>query len=422
MKGIDEATIRESGARFPAVNRAVRGRWLAMTATAATAGLLATGAMIAAPGAGVAAASGLTAGHGHVARHHRTTAKSSFAAMISSARQESPTHYEGPTTSARAPRSMKIAAITCNSILHGCVSPTIGMQDAVHALDAKGYHWSLQVLNGGGTASQYNAQMTAAIAAGAKVIINIAIDPNSVQAGLRAAKRAGVIVGAGSNGLDSPNPVIRPAKGNLGYAFDVAPNYGALGRKAADWFIGSSKGKANIVVYSDKEFPSVLAVQRGLLAALHACKGCTIAPLQYFVGTQVGTTLGNETVSYLRSHPSTQYVFSPYDPAAASQVPAIANAGMHNVKLMGVLGDAPNLQYIRAGNIQVADAVYDNQYMGYAILDQTIRLLDHKPLAAPEGENLPFAVVDKANLPKAGSDWLGKYPYEGRFLKLWTGR
>ncbi len=369
-----------------------------------------TGAMVLASGTAVAT------------HQHQRTSRTRPSSLVATALQEYPTHYEGPTAPAAAPKSLKIAVVTCNSILHGCVSPAIGIQDAVRALDAKGYHWSVTVLNGGGTASQQNSQMVAAVSSGAKVIINTAIDPNAVQVGLRAAKRAGVLVGSGSDGIETPNPVIAPAKGNLGYAFDVGPDYGALGKKAAEWIIGASGGKANIVVYSDKEFPSVLALQRGLLTGLHTCKSCTIAPLQYFVGTQVGTTLGAETVSYLRSHPSTTYLFSPYDPAASSQVPAIVGAGMRNVKLVGVLGDAQNLQYIRAGEIQAADAVYDNEYMGYAIVDQTIRVLDHKPLAAPEGENLPFAVVDKANAPAKGQDWHASYAYTSRFLSLWTNK
>ncbi|MDQ1013669.1 sugar ABC transporter substrate-binding protein [Streptomyces afghaniensis] len=328
---------------------------------------------------------------------------------------ESPAAYQGPTQSVTAPKNVKVAVITCLSILSGCVSPATGAQQA-----AKHLGWQVRVFDGGGTPDKQNAQMLNALSWGAKIILNIAIDPNAVQDGLRAAKRAGVPVGAGSNGLDSPNPPVKPTGNNLGYAFDVGPDYAALGKKAAQWVQADSKGKANIVVYSDKEFPSVLALQKGLLDQLKKCKDCTVQPLRYFTGNQVAQVLPQSVVSYLRSHTDVDYVFIPYDPAAAAVVPAIAQAGLGNrVRLISVLGSQENLNFVRKGQVQVADAAYDNRYMGYAMLDQTSRLLTQKPLADPHGENLPFVVLDKDNVPEAGSDWHASFDYPKTFDGLW---
>ncbi|MER8006842.1 sugar ABC transporter substrate-binding protein [Streptomyces sp. NPDC094149] len=326
-----------------------------------------------------------------------------------------PPKYKGPNASVTAPKKLKVAVITCLSILSGCVSPATGAQHA-----AKHLGWQVRVLDGGGTPDKQNAQMLNALSWGADIILNIAIDPNAVQDGLRAAKRAGVPVGAGSNGLDSPNPTIKPSGSNLGYAFDVGPDYAALGQKAAQWVRADSKGKANIVVYSDKEFPSVLALQKGLLDGLKKCKDCTVQPLRYFTGNQVAQVLPQSVVSYLRSHPEVDYVFIPYDPAAAAVVPAIAQAGLGSkVRLISVLGSQENLNFVRKSQVQVADAAYDNRYMGYAMLDQTSRLLTKKPLAQPHGENLPFVVLDKGNAPEAGSDWHASFDYPTTFDGLW---
>ncbi|MFL6115263.1 MAG: sugar ABC transporter substrate-binding protein [Catenulispora sp.] len=338
-----------------------------------------------------------------------------FTDLHRSATTESPPKYEGTTTPVTAPKHLKVAVITCLSILSGCVSPATGAQQA-----AKKVGWQVRVLDGGGTPDKQNAQMFNALSWGADIILNIAIDPNAVQDGLRAAKRAHVPVGAGSNGLDSPNPPIKPAPGKLGYAFDVAPDYAAVGQKAAEWVRADSAGKANIVVYSDKEFPSVLALQKGLLAGLKKCKDCTVQPLRYFTGNQVAQVLPQSVVSYLRSHTDVKYVFIPYDPAAAAVVPAIAQAGLGNrVRLISVLGSQENLNFVRKSQVQVADAAYDNLYMGYAMLDQTSRLLTKKPLADPHGENLPYLVLDKTNVPPAGSDWHASFDYPGTFVGLW---
>jgi ribose transport system substrate-binding protein len=338
-------------------------------------------------------------------------------AQLKSSRQQTPSQYEGPKQPAKAPGKLSIAVITCSSQLSGCVSPTTGVKEAGQKLG-----WNVRVYDGGGTPQKQNAAMLDAISAGADVIANIAIDPNLVQQGLRAAKKANVLVVSGSNGIDTPNPVQKPTGGKLGYVFDVGPDYAGLGRKAADWIIGDSGGKANIAVFSDKEFPSVIAFQNGLLEGLKKCGGCKISPLQYFNGTQVGTTLGSQTTGYLRSNPDVDYVFSPYDPAAAAQVTAIAQAGMANkIKLVGVLGSQQNVDFIRKGQVQAADAAYDNRYMGYEIVDQVIRTLDKKPLFSPHGGNMPYVVLDKTNLPAPGSDWHATFDYPSEFAKLWQG-
>lgn len=326
--------------------------------------------------------------------------------------------YAGPTEPAKAPEHLKVTAVTCLSILHGCVSPTIGLEEAGKALG-----WEVKVVDGGGNSRQQNSAIIDAVSAGANVVVLIAVDPASIQLGLKAAKDAGVLVVSGSNGIDTPNPVIAPAPGALGVAFDVSPHYAALGRATAEWIVKNSGGKADIAIFSDKEFPSVLAGEVGLLAGLKECSGCVVSPQQYFTGNQVGATLGQMTVGYLRANPDTGYIFSPYDPAAAAQVPAIAQAGLADkVKLVGILGDQQNLDFIRKGNVQVADAAFDNNYMGWAIADQIIRVLNKQPLAEPHGENIPFAVIDKTSLPAPGSDWAAPFDYKSEFLKLWKGQ
>lgn len=334
---------------------------------------------------------------------------------LAAARQMTPPAYAGPTAPAKAPPGLKIGVVTCLSVLHGCVSPAEGVQHAGEKLG-----WKVTIYDGGGTPSKQNAAILDAIASGASVVATIAIDPNLVQLALSEAKKAGVPVVGGSNGIDTPNPVKPPANNALGFAFDVGPDYGTLGRHAAEWIIADSQGKANVAVFSDKEFPSVLAFEAGLMAGLRTCAHCTIAAPQYFTGTQVAGQLGQMTVDYLRTHPDVDYVFSPYDPAAAAQVTAITQAGMaSHVKLVGVLGDQQNLNFVRAGRVEAADAAYDNEYMGWAIVDQTIRLLGKQALTEPHNENLPFIVLDKSNLPQPGSDWQAPTGYQEKFLALW---
>jgi ribose transport system substrate-binding protein len=375
---------------------------------------------LAGPVATVVVVAALVAGCGSSGSSGGTSAGgggSASSAGLDQARTATPSQYQGPTDPVNAPKHLSVAVVTCSSQLSGCVSPATGIGQA-----AKAIGWTARVYDGGGTPQKQNAAMLDAISAGANVIATTAIDPNLVQQGLRAARKAHVPVVSGSNGIDSPNPVKAPAAGKLGYAFDVAPDYAALGRKAAAWIAGDSGGDANVAVFSDHQFPSVIALEGGLLAGLKQCGGCKVSSPQMFNGTQVGTTLGSQTTGYLRSNPDVDYVFSPYDPAAAAQVTAIAQAGMANrVKLVGVLGSQQNLDFIRKGQVQAADAAYDNRYMGYMIVDGIIRTLAHRPLFRPHGGNLPGVILDKTNLPASGTDWTADFDYTSKFTDLWKG-
>ena len=136
------------------------------------------------------------------------------------------------------------------------------------------------------------------------------------------------------------------------------------------------------------------------MPALQSCKTCTVSPVMYFSATQISSALGPEVVSYLRTHPSVNYIYGAYDPPTVAMITAIQNAGLaHQVQIASVLGNSQNLHLVAGGQVEAADAAYDNTYMGFAMVDQSIRMLDHMPLFQPLGENLPFQVLTKNNLP-----------------------
>jgi ribose transport system substrate-binding protein len=326
-----------------------------------------------------------------------------------------PAAYSGPTTPAKAPANIKIAAITCYSILEGCVIPAEGISKAAAAIG-----WQSRTFDGGGTPTTQNAQILNAVSWGAKVIALIAITPSAVQSGLQAAKKAGALIVSGSSGLSTPNATIAPPAGEIWPAFDVSPDYKSLGQHLAQWINADSNGKANVAVYGDKEFDSINAQETGIVPALKACTTCKSSSVMYFTSTQIANSLGPETVSYVRSHPDVTYVYSAFDPPAAAQVQALQTAGLgHNVKIVSALGNAQNLQFIKSGQVEAADAAYDNTYMGFAIVDQSIRLLDKQPLIQPLGEGLPFQVLDKTNLPSNLNSWTAPYDYQSKFIALW---
>jgi ABC-type sugar transport system substrate-binding protein len=330
-------------------------------------------------------------------------------------RVETPATFQGPTEPAKAPKNIKVAIIPCAAAFHGCTSPADAAAEAAKALG-----WTVTQYDGGGDQQKQNAAMLDAVSAGSNLILLMAIDPNFVQLGLAAAKKAGIPVLSGTDSTHSPNPIIKPTGDNLNYVLDVSPSLVEVGRRMAEWTIADSGGKANVLVIAADEFPSVRAENQGQLAGLKECAGCVVQPLMNTTGSQVATTLGQQVVGYLQSHPDVNYVLGPFDPADVFVVNAIAQAGLGDrVKLVGELGDEQNLDFIRNKRVQVADCAIDNTYIGYAVIDQAIRVLNGQPVIEPNGENVPFQMLDETNLPPAGADWHASYDYKSAYLKLW---
>lgn len=377
-------------------------------ASAALAGLLAACSSAATSSGSPATNSGSPAG----------SASGQSAAQLSNLLQANPPTFKGPTAPAKAPAGIKLGIISCSQQLQGCVDVAAG---AAKAASSAG--WVSRTFDGQAQTTTENAQLAAATTWGAKVILLIAIDPVTVQSGLRTAHNAGAIIVAAANGGSPPNPTTAPPAGAVWPSVDVSPSYQTVGELKAKWIIANSGGKAHVLVYGDREYPVVDLKVSSFVNAMTACKACVVSPVQYFTATQIATSLGPDTVNYLRQHPDINYIAAPYDPTVPAMVAAIKSAGMANrVKIVSDLGNQQNLQYVKNQDVQLADVAVDDTYNGYAAVDQAIRLVNHQPLAVPNNENVPVQLLDPTNIGSFASKsngWVAPYDYASEYQKLW---
>lgn len=343
-----------------------------------------------------------------------TVAPTVSAANTASATSQAPAQgFQGPTEKAKAPTGIKVAIVSSDASLSGCIVPANAIEEV-----GKRYKWQTQIFDGKGTPAQENAAILNAISWGPKVIATVSLDQRSVQQGLTAAKKAGIIIVSGSNGTDDPNPKEKLDPGQLDFPYDVGPNYVGLGNAMAEWMQKDSGGSGGVVVFSCPGVASVDLFQQGLLAGLAKTTLKVDPNLQTFTFDQLGDTLNGMVTSYVTAHPDVKYVFIPFDPAALGPVAALDTAGS-DVKVCSVLGTTEMVELIRQGTTAACTAAYDSTYLGYAEADQFIRLLDGQQLFTPHGENLPYAMVDKNSLPAKGSAWVPSYDYKSAFYALW---
>jgi ribose transport system substrate-binding protein len=325
-----------------------------------------------------------------------------------------PTEWQGPTEPVKAPSSFKLALITCDNASEGCLAPAKGAQQAAEALG-----WTATIYDGQSDPTVQAKRVQQAIASGADGIITESVDGRSITSGLKDAKAAGIPVVSTSNAA---------APGEQGYEVDVSPDFDRFGRDIANWMMVDSSGKANVLPYVDREYQSTVSTLNGLVDQLKACSTCTVESPVNFVAKDVASNLGPQTVSDLRAHPKVDYVHFAFDPAATVQVPAIMQAGLGDkIKASSIIGGEQNLQFIADGQVQAADAVWDNTYQGWASVDQLIRLATNQPPAVSEGvpdrfkfnENLPSILITKDNLPADGKTYTAPFDYQSEYKKLW---
>lgn len=343
-----------------------------------------------------------------------TPAKTGSIASIVAADMANPTNWGGPTTPVPLPKKkLKLALISCEATLTGCVAPL----DAIQGL-GKRLGWSTTMYDGQGNPDVISADMLTSVAAHVDAIFIAGLDPTTLQQGMSAAKKANIPVVSITSCLETPNPIDQAPPGDAWPIADVAQNCVSAGRALADWVIKDSGGKAQVVVLSDRENESQIDDAAAVDEINKLCPDCKTYTYT-LLGVDVATTFPQESISFLRSHPDVKYIILPYDPAASALVPALAQAGMTDVKLLSVLGIAQNLQFIRSGQSQVADLAWDNAYEGWAAVDQLLRYLNHQPPAQPESEGVPQILLDKNNVPSGNGNWATSINYQSEYLKLW---
>ena len=101
----------------------------------------------------------------------------------------------------KAPEKLKVTAITCLSILHGCVSRQLACQHAGQALIG----WDVTVVDGGGNPSKQNSAILDAVSADRRSSSSSQSTRPRCSSGSKPQERR-VLVVSGSNGIDTPIP------------------------------------------------------------------------------------------------------------------------------------------------------------------------------------------------------------------------
>jgi ribose transport system substrate-binding protein len=302
------------------------------------------------------------------------------------------------------PKGKTIYHVACNLALEGCSKIANAIEGGTKAL---GY--TFQKCDGGTTADKIGACFTNAVNAKPDAIVVNGIDVNTAGDGYAAAAKAGIPI----IGTFTGNP-----EGAKGVKTEVAGDACTKeGTALANWIIGDSKGKANALFVGTKTFACNIQRQESFLAAMKACTTCKADTLEFAIDA-IQSGLPQQLQSAIQSKTDLTYIVGTFDAIALAATDAIRQAGKSSsIKVAGFDADAPNLELVRKGDIQVADITTGSTEPGWAAADAAGRAIAGKTL--PPTVSTSQVLLTKDNIGSIDKTYIGATGFEAQFKKLW---
>jgi ribose transport system substrate-binding protein len=149
------------------------------------------------------------------------------------------------------------------------------------------------------------------------------------------------------------------------------------------------------------------------------CSGCKLSIVNVPI-PDWATKIQTEVQSALVKDPGVNYVIPFVDGMANFAASGITAAGKKDkVKISTFNGTPEMLKEVKKGDIISADVGENLEWIGYAIVDQSMRIMGG--LTPVKSEHVPVRVFDSSNISQTGSKFTGGWgnSYVGGYQKLW---
>ncbi|MWA05401.1 substrate-binding domain-containing protein [Actinomadura sp. LD22] len=280
-------------------------------------------------------------------------------------------------------------------------------------------HVGVHPCSGQANPSTISSCITNAINSGAAGVVFDSIVAGFVADGINKLKAAHIPVVI----ADEPNPAgDSPGDAQLAY---VPGNPTQALQVLAQWIAEDSGGKAGVLVNEVTDAPPPIAyVQQGFVPTLKsACSSCTVTINK--IQSANYSMMPSSTSAALIANPSTKYVVSEFDAFAAPTQQGVQQTGKLNAVKGGSTGGLlAQLQTLKSGTFLRADVGTNFTYQGWAMADQTLRLLTG---AKPVTYQVPLRLFTSANVgsleltsqAQTSGAWYGSTAYKQMFTRLW---
>jgi ribose transport system substrate-binding protein len=347
-----------------------------------------------------------------------TAAASSGAALAKQAvaQMEQPPTWQGPT----APVNIQAAK--------GKTVDLINLTEEIPALHEWAAVAQAQLQKAGVTANICDAKgtpegiigcLTQDIAARPSVIVAMALDTAFIHKYIQQANSAGIKVITAQTGT----PGLPQGTGAVA---EVTFDYPQVGHMLGTWFTADSgcQGYPQIITTTSSRQPSAAEVSGIQSAVRQYCPSSTALPVQNVLIPDWQTNLPTVTRSTLTANSGINYMLPLYDGMTIYMVPAITQLHLSHPVQVGSFNATPVvMQNELAKNSPLsADVGGPNDWYGYALTDEILRVVAGAPVVA--NEHVPLRLFTRDNLSSINlssneSTWYGTVNYACQYDKLW---
>lgn len=339
----------------------------------------------------------------------------SLARQVVAQWEKTPT-WQGPTQKFKASRAKGKTADLINLTEE---IPALHEWAAVAQRELQRFGVHANVCDAQGTPEGITSCLTEDIAARPNVIVAMALDTRFAHSYFQEAIRDGIKVITAQTGTPG-----RPH--GTGAVAEVTFNYPQVGRILGAWFAASSDchGYPQIVTSTSSRQPS-LAEVAGIKSALKSyCPRSKPLPVANSLIPDWPTTLATTTRSLLTANSKIRYMLPLYDGMTIYMVPAIEQLHLSYKVQVGSFNATPVVieNELAKSSPLAADVGGPNDWYGYALADETLRVLTGTKVVV--NEKVPLRLfthnnLHSINVKKNESTWYGPVSFTCRYDALW---
>lgn len=274
-----------------------------------------------------------------------------------------------------------------------------------------------------GQPSQWIQGIESGIAQGVDaIVLEGSPDPQLLGPQIQAARNAGIPVI--STHLYDSSFIDRALELNPDVAAFVPANHYQAGALMADYAIEHSGGAVNALFIAADEVQPSAGIADAFVAELERiCPDSCEAKVTNIPIADWATKVPTAVQTALISNPDLNYIVPVFDGMTPNIATGIAQVGRQStVKIIAYNGTASVMQMIADENLVVAEIGEPLAWLGWANIDQVLRVLAGEPTL--DSENTPLRLFDSSNIAEAGdpvnqTDGYGDADFEAGYRELW---
>lgn len=327
-------------------------------------------------------------------------------ALVASQTQRPTTITDTTKVTKPIPKGLTIDFIPCGS-------PECTLEGNIVKQAAAAVGWNTVILSNDGTPQGDKAAFTQAVRNKAAAILYTAIPASTFSSLLPQLKANGTFIST-----CCVTDAVGPSTG-IGYAIDIPAQVGPVGGSQAAWVAANSKDTADSVFVNIPAF-AILASQATDYKSGMAtyCPTCKVDEIDVALANL--STAPSTIVSYLRAHPSVDYVVASTDAITIGLPAAIKAAGLNNVKIVGQGATPTNIQYLHSGQ-EAADVAFPYYEVMYAMVNAAIQ--DKAGMTVAPSVAPPAWLLTPQNAPNTTAQVFPVVStYQSQYQALWGGQ